>query len=109
MIRNSDPNATIRTAKKAFDLFRQVQKNATPEQRAAWNKSTYENRWKNLAWMIVFSIITCSGLYLEIIYRTKFFDPVAWIVAIAITGLLSLVGVASVFGYIWKIINPISK
>lgn len=105
MIRNSDPLGTIRTAKKAFEIFKQGQKNATPEQRAAWEKQTYQHRWKNLAGMFIFSLITGGALYAEMAYRHQFFDPIAWFIAVAVTGFLFLLGVASVIGYLWKIIQ----
>ena len=102
-MRIGDPVGTIRTAKKAFEAYKQIQKNATPEQRAAWNNATYQNRWKNLVWMGIFSLLTGGGLYFEVVYRQQFFDPIAWFIVTVITGFLFLLGVASVGGYIWKI------
>ncbi len=105
IIRNNDPIGTIRTAKKAFELFKEAQKNATPEERAAWADKAYQDRWKNLGGTCLFTLITGAGVYAEILWRNNFPDPISWAILFGLNALLLAIGIASVVKYIWMIVK----
>ena len=80
----NNPEAFVRTAKKVKD----------------WSEAMYKNRWKNLAWSALFSIILCIAFYAAVVFGLFILGLIAGWIIIVFTGSLALLGLYTMVSYI---------
>lgn len=104
-IKRNDPIAFFRTAKKAVGIMSETMKEGSDrEKKKAWDEKMYQDRWKNLAFSTVFSLVLGVALYLEITFGLKIFGPITGWIMIIVTGAITLLTVYTVISYIKMII-----
>lgn len=105
MIRNNDPVGFIRTAKKAVGVMKDATQHVTPGQKAAWNADRYQNRWKNLAWSLLFTFITGAGVYGFLYPFKRYIATIPWFIVVGLLSILCLLGIIMIGGYLKLIIQ----
>lgn len=111
MIRNNDPVGFLRTAKKAITVMKDAHQNATPEQRAARGELMYRDRWKNLAWSMLFAAVTGGACYaLWFIPKIKLtMHVISWGILSVMCALLFILALITAGVYLKLIVKGVSE
>lgn len=95
----NNPEAFVRTAKKAVGTMREAMKKSQ-EKVKDWNDTMYKDRWKNLAWSVLFSIILCIAFYVAVVFGLFILGLIAGWIIIVFTGSLALLCLYTMVSYI---------